>query len=143
MHPGANLHPGANCAHERKLYNFYTFRLEMSINGRHFLLRCCLKSIKNKFQVVFYRKEYHVYYFNPSSTRYLNLYGYRRSRPPTHTFFLNPNTRRDSSVGTKYALYANSPNIEPRARLSWIFPSYAYLRKARCQLLTKRMGTRH
>ena len=21
---GANLHPGANCAHERKLYNFYT-----------------------------------------------------------------------------------------------------------------------
>ena len=47
-----------------------------------FLLRCCLKSIKNKFQVVSYRKEYHVYYFNFSSTRYLNLYGYRRSPPP-------------------------------------------------------------
>ena len=25
LHPDANLHPGANCAHERKLYNFYTF----------------------------------------------------------------------------------------------------------------------
>ena len=25
LHPGANLHPGADCAHERKLYNFYTF----------------------------------------------------------------------------------------------------------------------
>ena len=25
LHPGVNLHPGAKCAHERKLYNFYTF----------------------------------------------------------------------------------------------------------------------
>ena len=53
LHSGANLHPGANGAHERKLYNFYTFCWEISINGRHFLLRCCLKSNKNKFQVVF------------------------------------------------------------------------------------------
>ena len=50
--------------------------------SRRFLLRCCLKTIKNKFQVVSYRKEYHVYYCNHSSTRYLNLYGYRRSPPP-------------------------------------------------------------
>ena len=47
------LHPGANCAHERKMHNFYTFWLEILIKGRHFLLRCCLKSIKNKFQVFF------------------------------------------------------------------------------------------
>ena len=43
---GANLHRvqivhmNANC-------------IKISINGRHFLLRCCLKTIKNKFQVVF------------------------------------------------------------------------------------------
>ena len=61
-----------------------------------------------------------------------------RPLPPTH--FWNPNTRRASSVGGMSALYANSPNIEPRVRLSWIFPSYAYLRKASCQLLAKRMG---
>ena len=47
-----------------------------------------------------------------------------RPLPPTH--FWNPNTRRGSSVGSMSALYANSPNIEPRVRLSWIFPSYAY-----------------
>ena len=78
---GSNWHPGANCAHERKLYNSIHFD-----NGRHFLLRCCLKSIKNKFQVVINRKEYHVYYFHHSSIRYWNLYGYDRSPPPTHTF---------------------------------------------------------
>ena len=88
----------------------------------------------------FYRKEYHVYYFNYASTRHLNLYGIvDRTFPSTH--FWNPNTRRGSSVGSMSALYANSPNIEPRVRLSWIFPSYAYLRKASCQLLAKRMGT--
>ena len=25
FHPGANLHPGAICAYERKMFNFYTF----------------------------------------------------------------------------------------------------------------------
>ena len=47
---------------------------------------------------------------------------------PPHIFW-NPNTRRGSSGGSKSALYANSPNIEPRVRLSWIFLSYAYLEK--------------
>ena len=82
---GANLHPDANCAHERKLYNFYTLCLEISINGRHFLLRCCLKSNKNKFQVVFIEKNIMFINFNHSSTPYLNMYGYRRSPPPTQT----------------------------------------------------------
>ena len=136
------LHPGANCAHERKLYNFYTLRWEISINARCFLLRCCLKSIKNKFQVVSYRNEYHLYYFNHSSTRYLNLYGYRRSPPPIHTF-LGSKHQGGSSVGSMSTLYASGSNIVPHVRLSWIFPSNAYLRKASCQLLTKSMDTRH
>ena len=67
----------------------------------------------------------------------------RSIAPLPSTHFWNPNTRRGSSVGSMSALYANSPNIEPRVRLSWIFPSYAYLRKASCQLLAKRIGTRH
>ena len=46
-----------------------------------------------------------------------------RTLPPT--YFWNPNTRPGSSVGRMSALYANSPNIEPRVRLSWSFPSYA------------------
>ena len=25
LHPAANLHPGAICAYERKIFNFYTF----------------------------------------------------------------------------------------------------------------------
>ena len=25
LHPGANLLPGANCAHKRKMFNFFTF----------------------------------------------------------------------------------------------------------------------
>ena len=119
LHPCANLHPGANCAHE--LYNFYTVLREISINDKHFLLRCCLKSIRNKFKVVFYRNENHVYYFDHSSTRYLNLCGYRRSHPPTPTF-LKPNSSCGISIGSMSALYANSPNIEPRVCLSWIFP---------------------
>ena len=105
---GANLHPGANCAHERKLYNFYTLWWEISINVRCFLLRCCFKSIKNKCQVVFYRNEYHVYYFNHSSIRYLNMYGYHRSSPPTHTFSESKH-QGGISVGSVSALYANSP----------------------------------
>ena len=35
---------------------------------------------------LFFIEKYHVYYFNHSSTPYLNVYGYRRSPPPTHTF---------------------------------------------------------
>ena len=57
--------------------------------------------------------------------------------------FLESKHQGGSSVGSMSALYANSPNIVPRVRLSWIFPSNAYLRKASCQLLAKRMGTRH
>ena len=93
-----------------------------------FLLRCCLKSIENNFQVVFYRKENQVYDSNHSLTRYLNLYGtVDRPLPPTH--FWNPNTRRRSSVGSMPALYANSPNIEPRVRLPSIFPLTLILEK--------------
>ena len=105
-----NLHPGANLLLPSRWCKFIWTRVQictpvqivhmnanciisihfdwrLSINGRHFLLRCCLKSIKNKFQILLYRKEYHVYYFNQTSTRYMNLYGNRRSTPPIHTFF--------------------------------------------------------
>ena len=101
-----NLHPGANLLLPSRWCKFICTRVQivhMNANciisihydGRfRFLLRCCLKSIKNKFQVVSYRKEYHVYYFNHSSTRYLNCYGYRRSPPLISLhIFLNPNTR--------------------------------------------------
>ena len=99
-----NLHPGANLLLPSRWCKFICTRVQIGTrvqivhlnanciisihfdNGRHFLLRCCLKSIKNKFQVVIYRKEYHVYYFNHSSIRYWNLYGYDRSPLPTHTF---------------------------------------------------------
>ena len=40
--------------------------------------------------------------FDHASTRYLNLYGFRRSPPPTPTF-LEP--KRGSSVGSMSALY--------------------------------------
>ena len=40
-------------------------------------------------------------------------------RPLPFPYFWNPNTKRGSSVGS---MYANSPNIEPRVRLSLIFP---------------------
>ena len=43
-----------------------------------------------------------------------------RPLPPPH--FWNPNTRRGSSVSRMSALYANSPNIDPRVCLSWMFP---------------------
>ena len=61
-----------------------------------------------------------------------------RPLPPPH--FWNPNIRRGSSVGS---MYTNSPNIEPRVPLSLNFPSSADLRKASCQLLAIRMGTRY
>ena len=55
----------------------------------------------------------------------------------------NPHNFGILTTGAVARLVANSPNIEPRVRLSLIFPSSADLRKARCQLLTKRMGTRY
>ena len=59
-----------------------------------------------------------------------------RPFPPPH--FWNLNTRRCSSVGSMSALYTNSPNIEPRVRLSWILPLPLI-----CQLLANIMGTRY
>ena len=45
------LHPGANCAHERKPFNFY-IRFDRSlICGRPFLLRICINRYKNEFQM--------------------------------------------------------------------------------------------
>ena len=97
-----NLHPGANMLLPSRWCKFICTREQIRTrvqivhmnanciisihfdNGTHFLLRCCLKSIKNKFQVVIYRKEYNVNYFNHSSIRYWNLYGYDRSIAPSH-----------------------------------------------------------
>ena len=86
--------------------------------------RSCLKSIKNKFQVVFYRNENHVYYFDHSSTRYLNLYGYGRSHPPTPTFLESKHQVRDVCFECKHSIYRTSrPSFAD-------FPSSADLRKA-------------
>ena len=42
LHPGATLLPGAICAYERKLFNFYTFGSEILIYRRPFLIRSCI-----------------------------------------------------------------------------------------------------
>ena len=89
----------------------------------------------------FTQNEHHIYHFDNSSTRYLNLYGYRRSPLPDPTFWI-PNTRRVSLAVSMPALYTNSPNLEPDVRWSWLFLSFADLRKSSCQFVAKIMGTR-
>ena len=46
-------------------------------------------------------------------------------RPPPTPTCLDPNIRHGNSVGSMSALYANSPNIAPRVRLSLSFLSSA------------------
>ena len=138
LHPGANLQLGANCAHERKPYNFYTFWLEISINGRHFLLRCCLNLIKNKFQVFFCQNN--IIFIIWSFLNKISKHVWVPSIAPSYPHIFGIQT---TGAVARLVACMQIQIYRTRVRLSLIFPSSADLREASCQLLAKRMGTRY
>ena len=54
LHTGANLHPDAICAYERKMFNFYTFCSGILVYcGPFFYYDLVYTDIKSKFYIVF------------------------------------------------------------------------------------------